>query len=163
MVHHLWSTSFIAKQWLEQRLHAPWLPRFPHAGVVVPATDISSTARTAAQLVLHAPPSPGFTEFVVRPILPPLFALHAALSPVLSAKSVEKQAEAASGLEHDVKLLLTSWGKIVSKEDGVRGVWSIIRGGRGWPVSEHGDVLQWQKCPDGMELVYGPWVYSQHC
>lgn len=157
VVHHLWSTSPLAKQWLEQRLHSPWLPSQPQPGVVMGPAELEEIVRTSAQLVLHAPPSPEFTDYLVGPVLPPLFALHVALTPAVSSKAIEKHAAApASGLAHDVQLLLSSWGKIVVKENGVRGIWAVVTGGRGWPVSEDGEVLQWQKGPEGMELAYGP-------
>lgn len=154
VVHHLWSTSPIAVEWLKHYLHDPWNPSNPQAGVVVPSERVQAAARTVAQLVLQAPPSPEFTDFVVGPILPQLFALYALLAAKQQPKVIAKKAEEAPGLGTDVKLLLTSWGKVVTKDDGVKGVWSVITGGRGWPVADDGQVLHWQKTGDAAELVY---------
>lgn len=154
VVHHLWSTSPIAVEWLKHHLHDPWNPVQPQEGVVVPGDRVEQAARTVAQLVLQAPPSPEFTNFVVGPILPQLFALYAELAPAQQPKLIAKKAESAPGLESDVKLLLNSWGKLVTKDDGVKGIWSIITGGRGWPVAEDGQVLHWQRRGNGADLVY---------
>ncbi|GMK57294.1 hypothetical protein CspeluHIS016_0401280 [Cutaneotrichosporon spelunceum] len=153
VVHHLWGTSPLAVEWLEHHLHGPWNPT-PTEGVVLTADHAKSVTVAAAQLVLHAPPSPEFTNFVVGPILAQVFALYALLSPA-QPSMISKAKENESNLPAGVKLLLTSWGKLVSKNDAVKGVWSIVKGGRGWPASEDGQVLHWQKVGDGAELVYG--------
>ncbi|BEJ07469.1 hypothetical protein CcaverHIS641_0407380 [Cutaneotrichosporon cavernicola] len=155
VVHHLWATSPVAVEWLEQHLHSPWNPK-PVEGVVLPADSVRSAVAAAARLVLHAPPSPEFTNFVIGPILPQTFALYVLLKPAqptMLSKAKEKDKE--SGLAADVQLLLTSWGKLVGKDDAVKGIWSIIMGGHGWPTSETGEVMHWQKADDGAELVYG--------
>ncbi|KAL1405390.1 hypothetical protein Q8F55_009021 [Vanrija albida] len=155
VVHHLWQTSPLAVEWLRSRLHAPWLPQNPQPGVVVPSAQVDAAARSMAQLVLHAPPSPDFTDFVVSPILPPLFALHAKLSPAVGAGSIQKAAATAPGLVGDVRLLLSSWGKVVPKDKGVAGVWSIVVGGRGWPPSDDGEELYWNVKGRSAEIVFG--------
>lgn len=153
VIHHLWSTSSLAVEWLNGRLHPLWLPVNPAQGVVVPASAVSAAARTMALLVLHAPPSPLFVDFVVRPIILPLFALYASLTPKIQAKSIEKRSESAPGLVDDARLLLTSWGKVVPKDEGVEGIWSVVTGGKGWPASPEGLQVQWRKGADGVELV----------
>lgn len=153
VVHHLWSTTPIAVEWLRHHIHDPWNPT-ARDGVVMPSDRVQALARTLTQLVLQAPPSPEFTDFVVGPILPQLFALYAVLAPQQQPKLIAKKAEAAPGLSADIKLLLSSWGKVVAKDDGVKGVWAIITDGRGWPVSEDGRVLHWQRVGDAAQLVY---------
>ncbi|BEI84139.1 hypothetical protein CcaverHIS002_0407430 [Cutaneotrichosporon cavernicola] len=113
-------------------LHSPWNPK-PVEGVVLPADSVRSAVAAAARLVLHAPPSPEFTNFVIGPILPQTFALYVLLKPAqptMLSKAKEKDKE--SGLAADVQLLLTSWGKL-----------------------KRGEVMHWQKADDGAELVYG--------
>ncbi|TXT03818.1 hypothetical protein VHUM_04339 [Vanrija humicola] len=155
VVHHLWQTSPLAVEWLRARLHAPWLPQNPLPGVVVSAEQVEAVARSMAQLVLHAPPSPDFTDFVVGPILPPLFALHSKLNPAVGAGSIQKAAAPAPGLAADVRLLLSSWGKVVPQDKGVAGVWSIIVGGRGWPPLDDGEELSWSVKGGRGEIVFG--------
>jgi hypothetical protein len=154
VVHHLWANSPLAVAWLKSRLHDPWNPT-PAEGVVLPADRVRSVAAEAAQLVLHAPPSREFTDFVVGPILPQVFALYVVLKPAQPTMMAKTKAKEEGGLAADVKLLLTSWGKLVGKDEAVKGVWSIVTSGRGWPTSEDGEVLHWQKVGEGAELVYG--------
>lgn len=118
-------------------------------------SSVEASARTLAQLVTQAPPSPEFLDFLVGPILPPLFALHVALSSTVTTTSIEKRPETASGLAADVKLLLDGWGKVVPKQEGVKGIWSIIQGGKGWSTVDDGLELFWQKEGSGAQLVYG--------
>ncbi|CAK9786131.1 hypothetical protein CC85DRAFT_257343 [Cutaneotrichosporon oleaginosum] len=151
VVHHLWANSPVAVTWLKAHLHEPWNPA-PREGVVLRAEGVQSLVGATAQLVLHAPPSPDFVNFVVGPILPQIFALYVFLKP---QPTTMKAKEKEGGLAADTDLVLTSWGKLVGKDDGVKGVWSIITTGRGWSVSEHGEVLHFQRVGDGAELVYG--------
>ena len=157
VVHHLWSTSPIAVQWLDNKVHSMWRPQNPAAGAIASADAVQAGVRTLAELVTHSPPSPDFIDFLLGPILPPLFALHAKLNSSLSAKSIEKRPETFTGLKDEVKALLVSWGKVVAQDNGVKGVWDIIMGGKGWPDEgqESGLELFWRKVGDGAELVYG--------
>lgn len=151
IVYRLWYTNPIAKEWLDHHLHDPFLNPGPGDGVLVPPNQVARNVQALGQLMLHAPPNTDFVDFIMRPILPPIFALYDALSP--SGTSIEKVK--TSGLLEDVSTLLTSWGKLASEADGVAGLWSIVTGGRGWPASEDGTQLAWRPEGDSAALVRG--------
>lgn len=151
IVYRLWYENAVAKDWLNHHLHDPFLTPGEGGGVLIPPNQVARNVQALGKLVLHAPPSAEFTDFVMRPILPPLFALYEALSP--SGVSIEKAK--TSGLLDDVSTLLTSWGKLASESDGVAGLWSIITGGRGWPASADGTELAWRPKGDSASLVRG--------
>lgn len=152
IVYRLWYDNATAKSWLDHHLHNPFLSPGPGDGVLLQPAQVARDVQALGQLVLHAPPSADFTDFVMRPILPPLFALYDALSP--SGASIEK-AKSGSPLLEDVGTLLTSWGKLASEADGVAGLWSIVTGGRGWPASEDGTELAWRPEGESAALVRG--------
>lgn len=151
IVYQLWYTNAVARGWLDRHLHDPFLNPGPGDGVLVPPNQVARNVQAPGQLVLHAPPNTDFVDFVMRPILPPLFALYDALSP--SGASIEKAK--TTGLLEDVSTLLTSWGKLAAEIDGVAGLWSIVTGGRGWPPSEDGTQLVWRPEGDSAALVRG--------
>lgn len=153
VVHHLWNSSPIAVNWLRERLHVPLLPANLSVGVVATPEGVQSLLTALSQLVTHAPPSPQFVDFLIAPILPPLFALHVALLTPSKAGIIEKRPE-ATGLAASVHMVLLAWGKVVPQAEGVKGVWTVVQGGKGWPEGEGGREIFWRRTGDGAELVY---------
>jgi hypothetical protein len=118
-------------------------------------------------LSIYAPPAPEWLDFLVRPILAPLVALYAALGrhSALSLRDLRvsgagKKAQSAQpSLEVDVLSLIRTWGRVVDKDNGVKGLWAVAQStsDRSGMANEEGNgaVLFWERQGDVARLVFG--------
>ncbi|KAK4683728.1 hypothetical protein P7C73_g6500, partial [Tremellales sp. Uapishka_1] len=151
--------------WLRETLHAPWLPPKRKAGLVTPYDSLERSARLVNLLIMHSPPSAGYTSLLVSPILPGLFSIFAFLaasdtaglrarpaSPVALGK--KPQISEARSLEQEIEVLLLTWGRIVAKDVGVQGIWDIVTSRSGLGTFEDGEMF-WKKDDGKVGLYFG--------
>lgn len=96
----------------------------------------SLTASEAVDVIIafvgNADPSPDVLSSVLSPVLPELYSLWAYLD----------QSKASDpALKGSVNALLTTWGRIVAGDEGVRQLWSVISGAGGfWRGVDSGSI-----------------------
>ncbi|WVQ77171.1 hypothetical protein IAR50_006854 [Cryptococcus sp. DSM 104548] len=162
-IQRLWRSNPSIGEWLKNKLHSPWYPKTPAAGrTPVEVTSwqaIQRSVQNTRLLLIHNPASPDFVDFLVGSILPPLFSLHSflSLSPAPSLIRPVSSRAVRQTLADDVSFLLTSWGKTVDKDMGVKGLWGIVDAGKGWKVGEDGvrPEFSWERVGDGVRLMSG--------
>ncbi|WWC70477.1 uncharacterized protein I206_104428 [Kwoniella pini CBS 10737] len=164
-IQRLWASNKpLLGDWLNNKLHSPWLPKISSNGLssrepVVATTweAIQRSVQNMRLLLLHNPSSHQFTDFLIGSILAPLFSLHTFLQQAISEQYIkEKKAsdDPSTSLEEGVKSLLITWGKSVNEDRGVSGIWSIAESGRGWGKERDQEVrLFWEKAGDGVRLM----------
>ncbi|TYJ55727.1 hypothetical protein B9479_003635 [Cryptococcus floricola] len=162
-IQRLWRSNTSIGDWLKNKLHSPWYPKIPAAsGTPVEVTSwqaIQRSVQNTRLLLIHNPASPDFVDFLVGSILSPLFSLHSflSLSPAPSLIRPVSTRAVRQTLPDDVSFLLTSWGKTVDKDMGVKGLWGIVDAGKGWKVGEDGvrPDFFWERVGDGVRLMSG--------
>ncbi|WVR07317.1 hypothetical protein IAU60_004358 [Kwoniella sp. DSM 27419] len=167
-IQRLWASNRpLIGDWLRNKLHSPWHPKVAPATdsepTVVPTEAIQRSVQNMRLLLLHNPSSPEFADFVVGPILAPLFSLYSFLAKRQQQELAviqQRNTAPASGrklLLEDIGVVLQIWGKEVDPAQGVQGVqgiWSIIKGREGWgDADEDGLSHRWEVCGEGVRLV----------
>jgi hypothetical protein len=163
----LWSQyPRVVRPSLERRLHELWRPDIStqvreeaergNDTILIEASDVTRNLRTLYNLSIYAPPTPQWSNFLIRPILTPLFALYTACNnervPAGSAapdiiESKDREV-APSALEKVVLSLITTWVRVVDKDDAVRGLWAIVQSEGEWfatpAANDQAGSLQWE-------------------
>nr|XP_019007023.1 uncharacterized protein I203_00619 [Kwoniella mangroviensis CBS 8507]OCF70484.1 hypothetical protein I203_00619 [Kwoniella mangroviensis CBS 8507] len=159
-IQRLWASDRpLIGDWLKNKLHSPWYPKSPaikDKQVVTTWEAIQRSVQNMRLLLLHNPTSPEFAEFLVGSILPPLFSLHTFLQRERNEHKHIQEKSLQSSLDEGIQSLLISWGKSVSEEAGVKGIWAIAENGSGWgkdSIEGEGVRLQWEKEGEGVKLV----------
>ena len=163
-IHRLWTDRApVVLSWLEGVLHSSWShPILIETQQLITETQVESTIDLLRSLLMYSPPSSAWSDYLLQPILPPLFALHSAFtathSDQLRPRSPTAQGKVPQGgqgtLAYAVRELIVGWGKVVEKDMGVRGVWDIVRSK--WDeVGEDGQGLFWAIKGDQASLTYG--------
>ncbi|WVQ82276.1 hypothetical protein IAT38_004404 [Cryptococcus sp. DSM 104549] len=170
-IQRLWASNRpLIGDWLKNKLHSPWDNKSVPGGalgekaVAESWEAIQRSLQNTRLLLIHNPTSPEFADFLVGSILPQVFSLHVFLSkrPTTAPKiSVVRRKEdpgpvQPQSLRDDVTSVLRTWGKMVEKGAGVKGIWSIVESGTGWAVDENGETNFWESEGEGVRLMVGP-------
>ncbi|WRT66062.1 uncharacterized protein IL334_003014 [Kwoniella shivajii] len=172
-IQRLWASNRpLIGDWLNNKIHAPWYPKLPtsfQAGkeeiVVTTWEAIQRSVQNMRLLLLHNPSSHDFADFIVGSILVPLFSLHEFLEIRQKGDQIHIQEQgvtvssAGHPLDEGVASLLVTWGKSVHVDVGVKGIWSIMDGGKGWEkdcIDGDKAELYWEKDGEGVRLMARP-------
>ncbi|WWD17535.1 hypothetical protein CI109_101976 [Kwoniella shandongensis] len=157
----------LIEEWLRNKLHSPWYPKSGESSVATSWEAIQRSIQNMRLLLIHNPSSPQFADFLVGSVLPPLFSLHTFLSrkqppkkagnriTVIDKQNGTNETATNQNLSDDVAFLLKSWGKTVSDEDGVKGIWSIVEGGTGWGKDPNSSFFWEKEAGGGVRLMAG--------
>ncbi|KAJ3561227.1 hypothetical protein NP233_g10321 [Leucocoprinus birnbaumii] len=103
-----------------------------------PGTQIHLRPDVAIEMLLallsNADPSPSFISDLLSPVVPSLYSLLYHSNKVKTSDPLLKEA---------LRGALKTWGKIVSGNEGVEVLWSIVRSGQqgGWKINLEGHIL----------------------
>ncbi|EGN93069.1 hypothetical protein SERLA73DRAFT_163744 [Serpula lacrymans var. lacrymans S7.3] len=113
-------------------------------------SEVSSTPGMAIStlllLLLNTDPSPTFISNVLSPVIPTLYSLLYHLDQTKLSDPV---------LKESIKGLLTTWGRVIDRKEGLDIMNNILRGDRiGWQVDVTGEVkrVDWQ-VPFGLPIL----------
>ncbi|KAF9451696.1 hypothetical protein P691DRAFT_723445 [Macrolepiota fuliginosa MF-IS2] len=107
------------------------LERFPPATKIHLRPDVVIDA--LLKLLSNADPSPSFTSDLLSPVVAPLYSLLYRLNKVKTSDPK---------LKESLRGMLLTWGKIVTANEGIEILWSIIRDGQqgGWKIDLEGHI-----------------------
>ncbi|KAG8750550.1 hypothetical protein FRC12_012833 [Ceratobasidium sp. 428] len=121
-------------------LHGRFLPSLNTA---TSAPSVLDTVSTLTTLFISTDPSPLLAQTIIEPILVPLYNISAHL---------DAQRVSDPMLKESVHGLVKTWARLVSRDEAIAGLWSIVQGAGGWGLD--GEVQWiWDVGEDGLEIV----------
>ena len=101
----------------------------------LPALSIETALTALTSLIANTDPSPILISSLLSPIIPQLYALMEHLEGLRASDPYVVQLS---------RNTFITWGKIISLEEGVEVLWSIVRGyGGTWHMNEDGKDFEW--------------------
>lgn len=116
-------------------------------------------------LLLYNPDSAGFADFLIGPILVPMFSLYGYLKRSKEAVTIaESRLQNGNGtatgptFQDLVISLLHAWGTMVEQDVAIKGVWAILDGKIGWSTMNQvvdSPAFFWEGQEANLRLVAG--------
>ncbi|KAI6035338.1 hypothetical protein F5J12DRAFT_909233 [Pisolithus orientalis] len=124
-------------------LHHPLRPSIPQGTAALQSPHSTATSDgslrpsqallTIRTLLLNSDPSPVFIALILSPISPYLYALLYYLDKTRTSDPVVRDL---------VKVLLTTWGRVVECQEGIEQLWLVLHGQRvSWWTDDTGEVV----------------------
>ncbi|CAE6455851.1 unnamed protein product [Rhizoctonia solani] len=120
-------------------IHGRFFPEPTSLQDILPLSDTISTLTT---LFTSTDPSPFLSQVIIEPILVPLYNLSAHL---------DAQRVSDPALKESVRGLIRTWARLVSREEAIEGIWSVVQGTGGWGVGGEAKWC-WGVGEEGLEI-----------